>query len=85
MALGYALTVHEAQGVTVDRAVLIADETTTAEAVYVGLTHGRCGHDAAPLLTLLGSRTPAPLPTGTAGQAGATGRWWTSARVRWRG
>ncbi|MGQ0615764.1 MAG: MobF family relaxase [Acidimicrobiia bacterium] len=43
VALGYALTVHKAQGVTVDRAVLVVDETTTVEALYVGMTRGR--HD----------------------------------------
>jgi conjugative relaxase-like TrwC/TraI family protein len=41
VSLAYALTVHKAQGVTVDRAVLIADEATTAEALYVGMTRGR--------------------------------------------
>ena len=40
-SLAYALTVHKAQGVTVDRAVLIADEATTAETLYVGMTRGR--------------------------------------------
>ena len=43
VSLAYALTVHKAQGVTVDRAVLVADEATTAEALYVGMTRGR--HD----------------------------------------
>jgi AAA domain/UvrD-like helicase C-terminal domain len=43
VSLAYALTVHKAQGVTVDRAVLIADEATTAEALYVAMTRGR--HD----------------------------------------
>ena len=43
VSLAYALTVHKAQGVTVDRAVVMADEATTAEALYVGLTRGR--HD----------------------------------------
>jgi hypothetical protein len=41
VALAYALTVHKAQGVTVDRAVLVADDATTAEALYVGMTRGR--------------------------------------------
>jgi conjugative relaxase-like TrwC/TraI family protein len=41
VSLAYALTVHKAQGVTVDRAVLIADEATTAEALYVAMTRGR--------------------------------------------
>ena len=43
VALAYALTVHKAQGVTVDRSILLADDTTTAEALYVGMTRGR--HD----------------------------------------
>lgn len=43
VSLAYALTVHKAQGVTVDRAVVVADEATTAEALYVGMTRGR--HD----------------------------------------
>jgi hypothetical protein len=43
VSLAYALTVHKAQGLTVDRAVLVADEATTAEALYVGMTRGR--HD----------------------------------------
>ncbi|MEO7428955.1 MAG: AAA family ATPase, partial [Acidimicrobiales bacterium] len=41
VALAYALTVHKAQGLTVDRAVVVADERTTAEALYVGMTRGR--------------------------------------------
>ena len=41
VALAYALTVHKAQGVTIDRAVLVADDATTAEALYVGVTRGR--------------------------------------------
>ncbi|MBW3616085.1 MAG: ATP-binding domain-containing protein, partial [Actinobacteria bacterium] len=43
VSLAYALTVHKAQGVTVDEAVVVVDETTTAEALYVGMTRGR--HD----------------------------------------
>ncbi len=41
VTLAYALTVHKAQGVTVDRAVLLADSATTAEHLYVGMTRGR--------------------------------------------
>lgn len=41
--LAYALTIHKAQGVTVDDAVVVVDETTIAEALYVGMTRGR--HD----------------------------------------
>lgn len=43
VTLGYALTVHKAQGVTVDSALLVADQGLTAEALYVGMTRGR--HD----------------------------------------
>jgi conjugative relaxase-like TrwC/TraI family protein len=43
VALAYAVTVHKAEGVTVDRAVLLADTATSAEHLYVGLTRGR--HD----------------------------------------
>lgn len=41
--LAYALTIHKAQGVTVDTAIVVVDETTNAEALYVGMTRGR--HD----------------------------------------
>jgi conjugative relaxase-like TrwC/TraI family protein len=41
--LAYALTTHKAQGLTVDRAVAVVDETTTAEGLYVAMTRGR--HD----------------------------------------
>ncbi len=41
MRYGYALTVHKAQGGAVDRGVLLADETTTEAALYVGMTRGR--------------------------------------------
>lgn len=44
--LGYALTVHKAQGVTVDHALLVADDTTTAEALYVGMTRGHHNNTA---------------------------------------
>jgi hypothetical protein len=46
VTLAYAVTVHKAQGLTVDRAVLIADDTTTAEALYVGMTRGRHANTA---------------------------------------
>lgn len=41
-----ALTVHKAQGVTVDHALVVADDTTTAEALYVGMTRGRHNNTA---------------------------------------
>jgi len=39
--LAYALTIHKAQGVTVDQGLVVVDDTTTAEALYVGMTRGR--------------------------------------------
>jgi hypothetical protein len=41
VALAYAVTVHKAEGVTVDRAVLLADSATMAEHLHVGMTRGR--------------------------------------------
>jgi conjugative relaxase-like TrwC/TraI family protein len=41
VALAYAVTVHKAQGVTVDDAVLVVDRATAAEHLYVGMTRGR--------------------------------------------
>ena len=39
--LGYASTVHSAQGRTVDQAVMVIDQRTEAELLYVGMTRGR--------------------------------------------
>ena len=39
--LGYASTIHSAQGRTVDRSLTIVTPRTGAEALYVGLTRGR--------------------------------------------
>jgi conjugative relaxase-like TrwC/TraI family protein len=41
VTLGYAVTIHKAQGVTVDHAVVVVDDTTTAEGLYVAMTRGR--------------------------------------------
>ncbi len=41
VTLAYAVTIHKAQGVTVDHAVVLVDEHTTAEGLYVGMTRGR--------------------------------------------
>jgi ATP-dependent exoDNAse (exonuclease V) alpha subunit len=38
---GYALTIHKAQGLTCDRAFILADDTLYAEAGYTALTRGR--------------------------------------------
>jgi conjugative relaxase-like TrwC/TraI family protein len=41
VTLAYAVTVHKAQGVTVDQGVLVVDPSTSAEHLYVGMTRGR--------------------------------------------
>jgi ATP-dependent exoDNAse (exonuclease V) alpha subunit len=41
VALAYAVTIHKAQGLTVDRSILLLDDRTTAEGLYVGMTRGR--------------------------------------------
>jgi conjugative relaxase-like TrwC/TraI family protein len=65
VALAYALTVHKAQGVTVDRAVLVADEATTAEALYVGVTRGRHHNTALVVCDNLDPDHHDPAPTAT--------------------
>lgn len=64
--LGYASTVHVAQGRTVGRGILVATETTDRNALYVGLTRGRdhnqvvvplAGRTAAQVVTDAASRT----------------------------
>jgi conjugative relaxase-like TrwC/TraI family protein len=41
VALGYALTVHKAQGKTEERAALLVDEHLSAAQLYVGMSRGR--------------------------------------------
>lgn len=38
---GYAMTVHKAQGATVDTALVLADETMTREGIYTAMSRGR--------------------------------------------
>jgi conjugative relaxase-like TrwC/TraI family protein len=44
--LGYAQTIHAAQGRTVDHSILVVDGPIDGRAVYVGLTRGRQSNDA---------------------------------------
>jgi conjugative relaxase-like TrwC/TraI family protein len=44
--LGYATTVHRAQGMTTDTAHVLADAATTREAFYVAMTRGRSSSKA---------------------------------------
>jgi hypothetical protein len=46
VALAYAVTIHKAQGLTVDRSILLVDERTSAEGLYVGMTRGRASNVA---------------------------------------
>ena len=41
LSLAYAVTVHKGQGLTVDEAILVVDDATAAEHLYVGMTRGR--------------------------------------------
>ena len=42
---GYATTIHKAQGATVDRCLVLLDETGAREHAYTALTRGRHGND----------------------------------------
>lgn len=44
VALAYAVTVHKAQGITVDHGVLVVSGSTSAEHLYVGMTRGRANN-----------------------------------------
>jgi hypothetical protein len=46
VSLGYAVTIHKAQGVTVDHALVLVDDTTNAEGLYVAMTRGRTSNTA---------------------------------------
>jgi len=57
-ALAYAVTVHKAQGITVDDAIVLVDDTTTAESLYVGMTRGRASNTALAVTHDLGDDHP---------------------------
>lgn len=46
LALGYASTVHAAQGLTVDTSHTVITQATAADALYVGMTRGRQANTA---------------------------------------
>jgi exodeoxyribonuclease V alpha subunit len=56
LELGYASTIHGAQGVTARRAVTVVSEQTTAAQLYVGMTRGKLDNRA---LVAASSRTQA--------------------------
>ncbi len=45
LAHGYATTIHKAQGATVDRCYILADDTLTREHAYTALSRGRHGNE----------------------------------------
>lgn len=45
LAHGYATTIHKAQGATVDRCYILADDTLTREHAYTALSRGRYGNE----------------------------------------
>jgi len=46
LALGYASTVHAAQGLTADTSHTVVTQATAADALYVGMTRGRQANTA---------------------------------------
>ena len=60
VALAYAVTIHKAQGLTVDRSILLVDEATTAEGLYVGMTRGRTSNVALAVRDDAEHRSPGP-------------------------
>jgi len=42
---GYALTIHQAQGLTVDRGFVLGSQAIYREAAYVGMSRGRLRND----------------------------------------
>ena len=72
--LGYALTVHRAQGITVETAHLVTTAAMTREALYVGLTRGRRANHAytATDTPPAGDAHPTPAPAGPADGDDAT-------------
>jgi ATP-dependent exoDNAse (exonuclease V) alpha subunit len=50
VALAYAVIVHKGQGLTVDQGIVVVDQATSAEHLYVGMTRGR-HHNLACVIT----------------------------------
>lgn len=60
--LGYAVTAHRAQGVTVDTAHVLVEPSSTRENVYVAMTRGRLANLAYVILDRLDPNHPEPHP-----------------------
>jgi hypothetical protein len=65
LALGYASTVHAAEGLTVDTTHSVVTAGTGPEALYVGMTRGRGGNTA----HVVTRAVPADAPTGAVNDA----------------
>jgi len=65
VALGYASTVHAAQGLTVDTCHTVVGPATGAPALYVGMSRGRHGNTA----HVTTRSVPADAPTGAVNEA----------------
>jgi len=65
VALGYASTVHAAQGVTVDTSHTVITPNTGPDALYVGLSRGRASNTA----HVVTRAVPADAPTGAVNDA----------------
>ncbi|WP_436326354.1 MobF family relaxase [Brevibacterium sp. FAM 27836] len=61
--LGYAVTAHRAQGITVDTAHVLVEPTTTRENFYVGMTRGRTSNRAYVILDRPDPTHQAPHPS----------------------
>ena len=61
--LGYAVTAHRAQGITVDTAHVLVEPTTTRENFYVGMTRGRTSNCAYVILDRPDPTHQAPHPS----------------------
>ncbi|MGQ0617084.1 MAG: MobF family relaxase [Acidimicrobiia bacterium] len=63
VTLGYAVTIHKAQGVTVDHAVVLVDDSASAEGLYVAMSRGRATNTALVCADIdAPDHGPAPLP-----------------------
>ncbi len=76
VALAYAVTIHKVQGVTVDRSILLVDERTTAEGLYVGMSRGRASNMALAVCDEADTehRSPGPARSETEVMLGAMSR-----------
>jgi len=45
LGVGYATTIHKAQGVTVDRCFVLIEDSTSREQAYTAMSRGRLGND----------------------------------------